>query len=700
MPGEGEGEIDRHDGAAAAALRPLGALLAPSSVAVVGASERRADLLRTAGSGPATTWYVNPGRREVLGRRCYAAVADLPEVPDVALVVVGQAGVEAACTEALDAGVGGLVVPGLGAESGAEGSAVARRLGALALERQVPLLGTNCMGFARPGGPSLWIGTPSDAFRPGHVAVLSQSGSVAEALVASGPRVGWRVVVSSGAEVARDAADFTAAFAADEGTRAVGLFLEAVRRPAAFAAALDACAEAGKPVVCLKLGRSARAAAVALTHTGAMVGSALAFSAFLRAHGAVEVDDLPDLVETLEVLGRRRRPASPRAAAISESGGEAGLFADHAERAGLDLPALPPATAAALRAEFPNYLDPHNPLDAWAVDAVERVFPRSLQLLQAGGCGDILVALLELTRFRSPGDQAWCRLVVEALAEVTRGTDVFPAVVSTVTADPGAELAAVAADADVALLRGAGPGARALAAAARWHAARRPGTRRVPGAGAPVAVDDLLRPGQLPEWESAAILARYGIPVAASRRAATPEEAVAAAAALGCPVVVKRDGPAHKSASGGVVLGLATPGDAGRAAADLGGAVLVAAQVPAGAEVLCGVLRDPLFGPVVSAGVGGRVAEAVGPAAVRLAPLDDDAAAEMAAAVPGVPPGGPANQAVVATLLALSRLVTDHPEIDAVDVNPLVLGPAGGVAVDALVVVGSPHHPQPEGAHA
>lgn len=653
-------------------------------MALVGASERRLDVVRTATQG-VRAWLVNPRRGEVGGLPCYPSVAGLPEVPDVAMILVGAAMVEAAVAEALDAGVGGLVVPGLGAEAGAAGPAVARRVAALAGERGVPLLGANCMGYARPGGPSPWLGTPSPTFEPGRVAVVSQSGSVAEALATLGPRVGFGVVISSGSEVSRDAADLLAHLASDERTGAIGLFLEAVRRPSAFAAALVHCAEASKPVVCVKVGKSAAAAAVALTHTGAVVGSSVAFSAFLRAHGVIEVDDVTELVEHLEVLGRSRRPKGPRVVAVSESGGEAGLLADHVDSAGMELPDLPPATSGSLIEEFPNFSRPSNPLDAWAVDDAGKVFPRALELLGASGAGDILVGLVETTRFRSRDDVAWCAVVVEALA-ASAGAEIFPALISTTVTDADDSLVELARRGDVALLRGVGPAARALAAAARWS----PRVPPLAAAGAAVDISDLARPGALPEWESSQLLARYGVCFSPARRAAGPEQAAAAAAELGAPVVVKLDGPAHKSRLGGVIVGVGSPQEASDAASRLGGPVLVARQVPAGLEVLCGMRRDPDFGPVVSVGLGGRLAEAAGAlATARLAPLAPGEAEQMAASVPGLDDDPADLEAVAAVLDGLSRLAVEHPEVEAVDINPIIVGAGAPLAVDALVVIGS-----------
>jgi acyl-CoA synthetase (NDP forming) len=674
-------------------LRPLGPLLGPASVAVIGASGRRPGIVRTALSGTARVWLVNPARDRVLGQRCYRSIAELPEIPDVAMVVVGHQAAEQAVAQAIAAGVPALVVPGLGAEAGAAGEVTARRIAALAAEAAIPIVGANCMGYARPAGTSLWLGTLPERLVAGHVAVLSQSGSVAEALLASGFRPGLQVVVSSGSELSRDAADFLAAFAADEGTRAIGLFLETVRRPAAFAAALRACAEAAKPVVCLKVGRSAPAAAVALTHTGAVVGSARSFSAFLDAYGVIEVTDVPELVETLEVLGRARRPQGLRVAAVSESGGEAALLADHAEAAGLRMELLPQATMRALRDEFPNFLDPHNPLDAWAVDAPERVFPRSFELLRDTGSYDILLAEVELTRFRSPEDNAWCAGIVRALASATAGTALFPAVVSTNCVDPPDAIAQFARDADVALLRGTRAAARALAAVARWEPRHPPG----PPPFLPARAPDPLRPGLLTESESAALLSRYGVRFAPFRRAHSGGEAARAAEELGFPVVVKADGVAHKSRVGGVALGICTAGQAAAAAERLGGTVLVARQVPAGLEVICGIQRDPMFGSVIAIGLGGAVAEALGPSAAALAPLGTAAAAGLVDTLPGIGAESfaRARDELVRVLVALSCLVMDHPEVEAVDINPVVAGRGGATAVDALVAVRHPEPPPP-----
>ena len=663
-------------------IRPL---VFPRSVAVIGASPRRADSVASVVASGIPAWGIHPSRREVLGLPCVPSVRELEAVPETGFLLVGHERVEEAFAEAAEAGIRAFVLPGLGNESGAAGRAVAERIARRAGELGIAVLGPNCMGVAAPGEGALWIGTVPETVAPGHVSVVSQSGSIAEALLALGGRVGFRCIVSSGAEAVRDAADILAFLAADEETRAVGLFLETVRRPAALARALKACAEAGKPVAGLKVGRSEAARRTTVAHTGAIAGSAAAFSALLRRYGAIEVDDFPDLVETLEVLGRRRRPRGLRIGAVSESGGEAALLADHAAAAGMPFEPLPDGLADRLQAEFPNYTAPGNPLDAWAVDEVERVYPRSLELMARTGAYDVLVAQVDLSQFRGAPEKQWCSAIVRALAEVTDRTEIFPAVTTVHTADPWPDVAADAHAADVALLRGPGAAVRALAAVARW----RPRVPPPEPARDPVELGDLLAGhGPRPELESSAILERYGVPFAPRERAASPEEVGGAAERLGFPIVVKRDGPAHKSRDGGVILGLGSREAVVAAAEHLGGPVIVATQVPAGIEAMCGLRRDPDYGPVVVGAAGGTAAEEADDAVAALAPLGLDAALEAVAEVRALAPiTQPARRVLAETLVALGRLACDHPEVVAVDVNPLIVAGDTVVAVDALVDV-------------
>ena len=453
-----------------------------------------------------------------------------------------------------------------------------------------------------------------------------------------------------------------------------------MRRPDAFVDALRRCAEAGKPVVCLKVGRSDAAARAALSHTGALVGSDRAFSAVLRRYSAVEVGDFHELVETLEILGRDRWPIGTRIAGISESGGECALLADHAEAAGIPFEPLSSRLTHALSTAFPNYLAPGNPLDAWGIADETEVYPRSLELLAESGDFDVLFAQADLSQFRDETNDEWCELTLRTLARLARDNEALFCAMTTVhSADPPRHFQELARELDVPLLRGPRDAMLALAKVAR----RRPFAAIGDAADVPDVADLLSGSGALSEHESSLVLERLGVPFAQRIRAATPEEAAAAATAIGARVVVKSDGPAHKARSGGVVLGIETPDEAAEAARRLGGSVLVARQVDPGAEVLCGMTRDADFGPILAVGRGGVAVEELDSVHLASAPLDIPAAADLVAEAGIDDPHG----VVAATLAALGDLALAHPRITSVEVNPLIVGTADTVAVDALVVL-------------
>jgi len=654
-------------------------LVFPASIAVVGASPRNVAAVETVVASGVLAWGVNPNHDEVAGLPCYPSVAELPDTPECAFLMVNHERVEAAFEEAAAAGVRAFVIPGVGAEAGAAAKPTTERLAARARELGASVLGPNCMGVFAPGGPAAWNGQPQDTTAPGGVAVLCQSGSVADAFLSLGGRIGIRCVISSGAEAVTDAADFLGFFAEDDGATAVGLFLETVRRPDVFVDALRRCAEAGKPVACLKVGRSEAAARAALSHTGALVGSDRAFSAVLNRHSAIEVEDFHELVETLEILGRRRRPSGTRIAGISESGGECALLADRAEAAGIPFEPLSDGVAASLSAAFPNYLAPGNPLDAWGIADETEVYPHSLELLAASGDFDVLLAQADLSQFRDPTNDEWCELTLRTLARLRDGHETLFCSMTTVhSADPPRHFQELARELDVPLLRG--PRDAMLAVA---HVARRRPFEPSPANSVP-DVTDLLGPaGTLPEHESSLVLERLDVPFAPRRRAASPAEAALAAEELGMPVVVKLDGVAHKARGGGVVLAVATPEEAADATTRLGGPVVVARQAEMGTEVLCGMTRDPDFGPILAVGRGGVDVEELDRVVVSSAPLGTASAAALVAEA-----GIEDTHGVVAkTLVALGDLALANPRIASVEINPLIVSVSATIAVDALVVL-------------
>lgn len=663
-----------------AELRPVHTLVDPSSSVIIGPSVRSAAVVRNMLSSKIPVIGVHPSKDEVLGLRCLPSIASLDTTPDLAVVMVGHNRVEDAVYELMDRGTRAFFFPGLGSEAGADGPLIAARIRERAAANGSMIIGQNCMGIAKPGG-SPWIGSISDSFVKGHVGISAQSGSIAEAFTTIGPRIGFRFIASTGSELNRDVSDFMSFMADDSDTRAIGIFIETIRRPEAFIAALEKCAVAGKPVVALKVGKSGVAKRIALAHTGAVVGSNQAFSATLKRFSAIEVEDFPEMVETLEVLGKKRRPQGVRVTAVSESGGECGLMADRAEKNGVSFAPLPEKTAIALNKEFPNYQHPQNPLDAWGVDAPEVVFPRSMEMLAESGAYDTLIAQVDISRFRGADELVWCSMIVESLGKTADKYNISPAVVSVHSVDAPQAIIDICSRYELPLLRGINGAMQALGHAGRWS---KPTTIHQ-NFGAPIEIADMVtHEGALPEYESAEILERYGVPIASRKRVTSAQQAGAVASSLGFPVVVKSDGPAHKSAAGGVILNINSEAEAIAAVDKLGGVAFIAAQIPKGIEALVGMVRDEEFGPILAVGHGGVTVESKKPVTM-LGPVDLETAKKMVNEAGLEDPHG-----VLATsLVTLGRVAHEHPEIVEIDVNPMIVYEKATIAVDALVVINS-----------
>jgi acetyltransferase len=664
----------------------LGPALAPRTAVVVGRTDEGAGFdLWSNLSLTAETVAVHRAGRAATGARVVAQLADVPFVPDLCALAIGAGAIVAGAREAVARGCRMLVVPGLGPEDGEAGAIARAGLADLCEASGAALLGPNCMGIALPGSASAWIGSiPLADVRTGGVSCVVHSGSLGEALLHAGPRFGLRAVISSGNEIARDAADWLATLVDDDDTTVIGLALETIRRPAAFAAALARAAGAGKPVIVLASGRSQAGSRAALAHSGAVVGSARGVAALCAAHGAISVSDVSDWLEHLEAFGAGRRLRGPRLVALTNSGGEGGLVADAAEGAGLELIELPDDLARSLAHAFPG-LPAGNPIDYWAVGPAEQLAPAIARACGAHAGIDGLVLIAEQSLHYGPDEQAVARAGVDA-AIAAADDGAFAAVVACATADADPAALRAAGAAGVPVLKGAGPALRALAALSRWSPRVRP---PIEAGSAPPLPELTAGEVHLSEHASRMVLARYGVRGPRERIATTSAEAADAARELGAAVVVKRHGPAHKERSGGVVLGCLTPADAASAAERVGLPALVCEDLRGGVELLCGMLRDPQAGPLVVLGVGGSLAEALASSSVAaLAPLDDDEAHDLVRAGPlGAALDARDRAAVATVLVALGRLAAHRPDVAAIDINPLRVRDGDAVALDALIVL-------------
>jgi acyl-CoA synthetase (NDP forming) len=493
----------------------------------------------------------------------------------------------------------------------------------------------------------------------------------------------------------------------------VALFLETVRDPAAFRAALAKAAARGIPVVALKVGRGAAAGELVAAHSGALAGADGAYQALFDAYGVARVRSLDELADTCELLAAGRRAFPGGLAAIHDSGGERVHLLDLAEELEVPLARISEATRSRLAAVLEPGLPATNPLDAWGTgNDADAIFAACVRALLDDPDTGALALALDLTTEPTP-DTSWTGLAIAAAQATAKPVAVLGNLASAVDPADARRLRA----AGVPVLEGTATGLAAL----RHLLAHRdflahpppPAAAAVAEGAAPVPAaaggrarlrarwrERLAQGRALGEVEVLAMLAGWGVPVVAAEEAGSLEGAVAAAGRVGWPVALKTAAPGvlHKSDVGGVRLGLAGPEQLAAAYADLAGRlgprVVAAAMAAPGVELALGVVRDPQFGPLVMVAAGGVLVEVLGDRRFALPPVDARTARSMLdrLAVRPLLDGGrgapPADLGAVAdAVVALSALAVDLGDhLAAVDVNPLVAGPHGCVAVDALVV--------------
>jgi len=714
-------------------LRPL---FAPRSIAVVGASSRGGiartvrDNLVVMGSGT-RCYFVNPRYDELHGQPCYPSLDALPERPDTVLVALNPLRAAAAVEEAALAGVPSVIVPGGGVVEGGEAAAAMQReVREIALRHGTALLGPNCMGMVDlTTNAATYIGDINPWLPRGGVAGIAQSGSVTDAFIHSGSRIGFSRIIGCGSEVVLDTCDFLAYCLDDPETTAIILFLEGFKRPERFLALADHALAIGKPIMVVKVGRSPQAQAAAIAHSGSLAGEERATDAALAATGVIRCADLDELLETAELVAgcRRmgRRVGRGRTGVVTVSTGEASLIADLAPRTGVDLPPVPDAARDRLLATLPTLGYIGNPLDPWGAAEPQAAYAAAFDAFAESGAYDVLAIVHDFPYRSLPGEIETAQEVTDELLRVTADRpDLLPVYISLTSGEPPAETKVhLDAAGGVPILRGTVEAFTAIAAVARWEARHEARSH----AGAPrrmgwttLAADRTAwgpdvrwalpstAPTALPERESLALMAGAGIRVTHLRAVADTGAAVAAARELGGEIALKLDaiGLAHKSDSGAVRLLLSGDRQVAAAADELLAlgrrlsadgvtirGLLVEPMAPPGLELIVGLARDPGFGPLVMVGLGGVLAEVLDDVVLRLAPVTAEEAGAMlgelrgARLLDGVRGRPPADRAALAEIIvAVARLGAERPDIVAIDLNPVISGPEGTLAVDALVV--------------
>jgi acetyltransferase len=714
-------------------LQPL---LAPRGVALVGATERPGALGEivyrnlSAGGLRGPLYAVNPKHRQLFAEKAYARLADLPERPDLAIIVTPARTVAQIVREAGAAGIGGAVVLSSGfGEAGPEGKALQAGLAAAARAAGVRVVGPNCLGIMRTDAGLNATFARTNA-RPGRLALISQSGAICSAILdwAAGADVGFTSVVSLGGAVDVDFGEVLDFLVADEATQAILMYIEGIRDARRFLSALRAAARV-KPVVALKVGRYASGSRAASSHTGALVGSDEVFDAALRRAGSVRVKTYTQLFAAARALSSVPPPAGERLAIVTNGGGPGVMAADSAAENGVALAQLSPSTLLDLDRKLPAQWSRGNPIDIIGDAPPERFAAATAAALADPGV-DALLVLYSPVAVTSP--EAAARAVADASAGRRKPVlaawlgDIDPSETHRYLEGRGIphfytpENAVEAFSFLCAYRRNQ---AQLLEVPAALAAS---GAPPAPDLAAALAVrDQALAQGRtlLAEDEAKALLAAFHLPVPAHALARSRDEAVEAAQRIGFPAVLKIHSPdiAHKSDVGGVRLNLQNAEMVGSAFEDMmrhvralrpearidGAVVQPMLRFAHAREVLIGVATDAAFGPVISFGSGGVTVEAVRDTAVALPPLNAVLARELMsrthayrvlAAYRGVPAVD--LQALLALLVGVSRLVALLPWVREMDLNPVLAHPGGAVIADARVVIDAAQPARASGRYA
>ncbi len=701
---------------AAGRFASLTPLLAPRSVAVIGASDEPtriggrpiAYMLEKRFAGRLLP--VNPKRETVQGLPCFPTIAALPETPDVAIVAVPAAAAVETVAALASRGVKGAIVLTAGfAEMNAAGAAAQAEMVALARAGGMRLLGPNCLGLfnARLGYYPTFSAALETGFPlPGRIGIASQSGAYGTHVfaIARGRGLGTPLCITTGNESDVTVGEVIGWLAEDPDTDVIAAYAEGIREAASFLAALDAARAARKPVVLMKVGRSALGQAAAQSHTASIAGDDAVTDAVLAEFGVVRAETTEQMLDIAHAATKRIYPARNTLGVITVSGGAGVLISDAAATLGLPMPEMPERAQAALRALVP-FSAPRNPVDCTAqvLNDLSLVGRFTESMVADGGYASVLAF------FSQTGGAASIAPKLRAELNAVRSAHPDRLFVLSVVADQ--ERVSAYEEDGFLVFEDPSRAVTAIAAMGRFGAAFVAPPAKPPPRGPRIAL-----PAVTPdEAEAKRLLAEAGIVCVPERVAKSADAAIAAAEALGFPVVMKILSPdiLHKSEIGGVLLDIRDPAavragfstliaraQAARPEARIEG-VLVAKAMAGGVECLLGVHRDPVFGPIAAFGLGGIFVEVLRDVVFHRCPFGVEVAEGMIRSVRAAPlllgaRGRPAADiAALARMLSALSVFASEAEADpagkrlrAIDLNPVFALPEGAFAADAVIEMG------------
>ena len=623
-------------------------LINPEVVAIVGASETSGSFgertLSNMSDFSGKVYAINPKYRSLLGRPCVPSLSELPEKPDCVVLCVARPMVEGMIEQAAAVSAGGVIVYASGFAETAKPDRIEaqQRLVQLAQRTGVRVVGPNCVGLAntRSGaGLNFMPGYATMGHRRGPIGIVSQSGALGYTVLQGMQRgVGFSHYLAAGNSCDVDVCDFISYLAEDDDTRSIICLLEGVKDGSRFLSAARKARAAGKALIVYKTGNSETASQAAMSHTGTMVGSVVAYRTAIEEAGAIAVDSLEAVLETAAFMAKSKPPSGGLGVGIlSTSGGAAVICADKAEAHGVLLPAIAPKTDSALREVVPDFGSVGNPSDLTAeVLKTSETFGFCLDAFLNDPGFSALVLPMIFAHASSSGARA--PAIVDAAARSERPLAVVW--MNEWYQGPGSEL--LDADPRVCVFRSADRCFAALRAWFDWHQrADHVSASRRSDASAEQAARKIIAGksmgAALSETDSKRVLACYGIPTPKEILAHDAEGAARAASQIAGPTAIKIVSPdiLHKTEAGGVKLGVSTPEQARMAAEQILASCLryapqaridgisVQQMVPQGVEIVLGVKNDLQFGPLVAAGLGGIMVELIADTAVRLAPVGE-----------------------------------------------------------------------------
>ena len=701
-------------------VRNLDKLFQPHRIAVIGAGGEPSSVghlvLRNLleGGFEGVVYPVNPGREAVHGVQAYAAVADTPAPPDLAIVSTPAASVPGVVSACGEGGVRAVVVLSAGfRETGEQGRELERRVAEEAARFDgLRILGPNCLGLLVPRlglNASFAAGAPPD----GQVAFVSQSGALATSVIdwAVAEGVGFSYVVSLGNMLDVDLGDLVDYLAQDARTRAIVLYVENVTDARKFMSAARAFA-LRKPIVAYKSGRFPQSAAAAVSHTGAMAGVDAVYDAAFARAGIVRIGRIADVFATAELLARERPPRGARLGIVTNAGGPGVMAGDALLGRGGELAVLADETTARLSELLPGSASLRNPVDVLG-DAPPERFRAAVEAVLADPGTDAVLAILTPQAMTRPTDAA------EAVAGARRSArkPLLAAWMGGPSVEGGLKVLSAAGVACYAYPEQAVDAFMDLVSFARNRETLYETPRAIPVSFAldRARVRELMAAvlsearGTLSEGAAKALLDAYEIPVTKPLPAATAKDAVAIADRIGYPVVLKvrSSDISHKTDVGGVATGISTAegvrasferivSSAAERAPDarVEGVTVQPMALAPGHELLLGAHRDPTFGAVITIAAGGIATEVMADHALGLPPLNERLGLRMLESLriwpllsghrgrPGID-----MDALLEALMRFSYLVADYPEVTEIEINPLLASPDGVVALDARAVV-------------